>query len=183
MSMSKSMNSLAPLALAIVSLVILVATGGIILTEMQPTSYAEVDTTAEADQPSTPLPANYTLDGSTTSDYVQVSDTSVEVTYEDSSAGTNTTLTEGTDYEVYYEAGEVEVQNTSTTTDYDSTTDQYYTDYTYEEEGTATATLGQGQDALQTFSDFFQIIVVVGVAGVIFLLLGGLKRAGGRTMA
>jgi len=48
---------------------------------------------------------------------------------------------------------------------------------------TATNTLDAGQQALGTFGDFFQVIVVVGVAAVIFLLLGGLRRAGTASMA
>ena len=50
-------------------------------------------------------------------------------------------------------------------------------------EGTAYDTIGAGLDALSTFGDFFTVIVVVGVAAVIFLLLGALRRAGGRSMA
>jgi len=48
---------------------------------------------------------------------------------------------------------------------------------------TATDTMQAGQEALGTFGDFFTVIVVVGVAGVIFLLLGALRRAGGNSMA
>jgi len=40
-----------------------------------------------------------------------------------------------------------------------------------------------GQDALGTFGDFFTVIVVVGVAAVIFLLLGALRRSGASSMA
>ena len=49
--------------------------------------------------------------------------------------------------------------------------------------GTAETTIESGLDALSTFGDFFTVIVVVGVAAVIFLLLGALRRAGGRSMA
>jgi len=102
---------------------------------------------------------------------------------EDASAGINTTLDTDSDYVVYTEAGEVELQSSPGGVTYNGSEDQVYTTYDYEKEGTATATLGQGQSALQTFSQFFQVIVVVAVAAVIFLLLGGLKRAGNRTMA
>jgi len=47
----------------------------------------------------------------------------------------------------------------------------------------ATNVLDSGISALQTFSDFFTVIVVVGVAAVIFLLLGALRRAGNNSMA
>ena len=48
---------------------------------------------------------------------------------------------------------------------------------------TADNTIQSGQDALGTFGDFFTVIVVVGVAAVIFLLLGALRRAGNRSTA
>jgi type II secretory pathway component PulF len=48
---------------------------------------------------------------------------------------------------------------------------------------TASNTISAGESALGTFSDFFTVIVVVGVAAVIFLLLGALRRAGNNSMA
>jgi len=48
---------------------------------------------------------------------------------------------------------------------------------------TADNTVQAGQDALGTFGDFFTVIVVVGVAAVIFLLLGALRRSGASSMA
>jgi len=50
-------------------------------------------------------------------------------------------------------------------------------------ETTAQNTIQAGQDALGTFGDFFTVIVVVAVAGVVFLLLGALRSAGGRPTA
>lgn len=47
----------------------------------------------------------------------------------------------------------------------------------------ATAILDLGVDALNTFGDFFTVIVVIGIAAVLFLLLGAVKRAGGNSMA
>jgi len=48
---------------------------------------------------------------------------------------------------------------------------------------TADSTISAGAEALGTFGDFFTVIVVVGVAAVIFLLLGALRSAGDRSMA
>jgi len=45
-------------------------------------------------------------------------------------------------------------------------------------ETTAQNTIQAGQDALGTFGDFFGVIVVVAVAGVVFILLGSLRGAG-----
>jgi len=177
----KAVKDLAPMAFAIVSVVITVGLGAVVLTQMQTASYDTETVLGESNQPSSPLPANYTLDESTDSDFVQV--TSATVVLEDSSAGTNTTLTEGTDYELYKDEGKVELQSSPGGVTYDDTSDQVYTDYDYEQEGQATTLLGDGQNALGTFGDFLQVLVVVGVAAVIFLLLGGLRRAGGRSMA
>lgn len=47
----------------------------------------------------------------------------------------------------------------------------------------ATTVLDTGIDALTTFADFFTVIVVIGVAAVLFLLLGAVRRAGGNSMA
>jgi hypothetical protein len=47
----------------------------------------------------------------------------------------------------------------------------------------ATNVLDTGIGALTTFADFFTVIVVIGVAAVLFLLLGAVRRAGGNSMA
>jgi len=178
------LKNLAPTALAIVSLTILIGVGSVVLGEMEPVSYTDNRITNEVDQPSTPLPSNFTLDASNNADYVQVQDGSVTVVLEDSSAGTNTTLTEDTDYEVYYSAGEVELKSSPGGISYNTSEgDQVYTDYTTEEESTATTILGDGDSALETFSNFFTVIVVVAVAVVIFGLLSALRSAGNRSMA
>lgn len=160
-----------------------IAIGAVTLTEMNPVSYTDAQVTAEQDQPTAPFPSNYTLDASTKSEYVQVKENSVTVTYEDTSAGTNTTLTESTDYEIYLQDGKIELKNTTTTSSYDDANDYFYTDYEYEQESEATNILDSGQSALGTFGDFLTVIVVVGIAAVIFLLLNALKAAGGKTMA
>jgi len=177
----KAVKNLGPMALAVVSVVITVGLGAVVLTQMQTSSYDTQTVLDEADQPTSPLPANYTLDSSSDSDFVQVTDTTVVL--EDSSAGTNVSLTEGTDYVVYSEEGEVELQSTPGGVSYDDTSDQVFTTYDYERQGQAYNLLGDGQSALGTFGDFLQVIVVVGVAAVIFMLLGGLRKASGRSMA
>jgi len=47
----------------------------------------------------------------------------------------------------------------------------------------ASGVLDTGVNALQTFGSFFTVIVVIGIAAVLFLLLGAVKRAGGTSMA
>jgi len=148
---------------------------------MESSSYTETTITDEVDQPSEPLPTNYTLDASTNSDYVQV--ISAEVVLEDASAGTNTTLSEDGDYILYKDAGKIELKSSPGGVTYNGTEDQVYTTYDYDSESQATTVLGDGQNALGTFGDFLQVIVVVAIAAVIFLLLGGLRKAGRNTMA
>lgn len=180
--MRKAIQQVAPVALAIVTVAMVIGTGAILLGQFGEVSYAETDVAAETATPSTPLPTNYTLDGSTNADYVQISDGSVEVVLEDSSASSNTTLTEGTDYEVFYTDGKVELQSSPGGISYDDTSDTIYTDYSYESEGTASSVVDSGENALGTFGDFLVPLAVVAVAAVIFLLLGGMQLAGNRTM-
>lgn len=47
----------------------------------------------------------------------------------------------------------------------------------------AEGVLDTGVQALGTFADFFTVIVVIGVAAVLFLLLGAVRRAGSNSMA
>jgi len=177
----KALDSLAPVALAIVSVAVTVGIGAIVLLEMESSSYESTTVVDEVDQPSEPLPSNYTLDASSNGDYVEV--TSAEVVLEDSSAGTNTTLSEDGDYILYKDAGKVELKSSPGGVTYNDTEDQVYTTYDYDSESQATGLLGDGQDALGTFGDFLQVLVVVAIAAVIFMLLGGLRRAGKNTMA
>jgi hypothetical protein len=177
----KGIDDLAPVALAMVSLAILVGIGAVVLVEMEGSSYNNVDVVAESSQPGGPLPANYSLSEATGSSFVTV--TSTDVVLEDASASTNVTLEKGTDYVLYEDEGTVELQSTPGGVSYDDTSDTVYTDYSYDEEGQATSILGDGQNALSTFGDFFQVLVVVAIAAVIFLLLGALRKAGGRSMA
>jgi hypothetical protein len=183
LKLTDGVDSLAPLALSLISLVIVVVIGSIVLVEMEPATYTSVDVENEQAQPTSPLPTNVTVSGASAADYVQIEKGKVEVVLEDSSASSNITLSESSDYNVYYDSGNVEVQSDPGGVTYDETSDQVYITYSYEETNTGTATIGDGESALDTFSDFFQVLVVVGIAAVIFLLLGGLKRAGNRSMA
>jgi len=183
LKLNNGIDSLAPLALSLISLIIVIGIGSIVLVEMEPATYTGVDVENEQAQPASPLPSNITLSGVSEADYVQIEKGTVDVVLEDASAGSNVTLSETSDYEVYYDSGNVELQSSPGGVSYDDTSDQVYTTYTYEETSTGTATIGDGESALGTFSDFFTVLVVVGIASVIFLMLGGLKSAGKRSMA
>lgn len=161
----------------------MIGIGSVVITDLQDTTYTDLTVTGEKDTPSEPLPTNYTLDKSSGTDFVRIEEGSVTVTLEDASAGSNVSLTEDTDYIVYEQEGKVELQSTPGGVTYNDSEDTVFTDYTYEEENTATGIHNKALDALSTFSDFFVVIVVVAVAAVIFLLLQGLRRSGGRAMA
>jgi len=177
----KGIDDLAPVALAMVSLAIVVGIGAVVLVEMEGSSYNNVQVLNENSQPGGPLPANYSLSEASGSDFVTVTSTTVVI--EDASASSNVTLEQGTDYVLYEDQGTIEVQSSPGGVSYDDTSDSFYTDYSYDEEGQATSILGDGQNALSTFGDFFQVLVVVAIAAVIFLLLGALRKVGGRSMA
>lgn len=170
-------DKLGPLALSIVALAVIVGVGSIVLTQMEPVSYQTSSLQEEATTLSTPLPDNYTVTQESDADFEKITDDSTTVIFEDSSASTNTTLEEGTSYTVYYDKGKIEVQNTSATTDLEST-DNVYVDYKYEQSKTATEGLRTGVDSLSTFSDFFTVIIVIGVAAVLFILLRAVRGAG-----
>lgn len=172
-------DRLGPVALAIVTLAVVVGVGSIVLTQIEPVSYQDNTVTDETAQPSSPFPTNYTVSQQSDANFELIDADDVTVTYEDSSAGTNTTLTEGTHYNVYEEEGIIEyINTTSLFNDYDSTSDVFYNDYTWESSEDATGVLSTGVDSLQTFSDFFTVIVVIAISVVLFGLLRVVRGAG-----
>jgi hypothetical protein len=180
----KGQVSLGRLQTYVIAFVVIGVAGTVglsILATLQSTMTVDEAVSGELDQPTAPLPANYTLDKSTESDYVEVQPGSVEVKYYDSSAGTNTTLTEDTDYVVYNEEGTVEVLNTSTTTDYDDTSDEYYTDYTAEmEDAEARSGAQKGIDGMNEILGFLPVIGLVVAAAVVIGLVGRFGSNGRR---
>lgn len=179
MALDTGTRNLAVAALAIVSLAVIVGVGSIVLAEMQPASWQTSDVQEESNQPATPFPTNYTVaQQSSDADFEELNSEDVVVIFEDSDAGANTTLAESTDYNVYESAGNIELLNSTDTSDYDSASDTFYYEYTYEYSGDATSILGTGLSALQSFADFFTVIVVIAVAVVLFGLLRVVRGAG-----
>lgn len=163
----KGIKELAPFAIALISLVATVVVGSVTVAEMQDSAY--LDTSIENETfNATDDSYTYTVEEASSSDFVDLQRITV---YDTTSQSTEL------DAEIVdAEAGEIEV-NGSVDEEDESI------DYTYSQESQANGILDQGASALSTFSDFFVVIVVVGIAAVIFLLLGALRRAGGRTMA
>lgn len=181
---TKAIDMLAPGAIAVVSLAIVVAVGAVVLGNMQPVSYQDQDKGTEAFQPTSPLPTNITVSVATDADFVRVVEDSEILVYENASTATNTTLVQGTDYAPYYEEGIFEAQSPSALASYNDSEDNLYvTEYSYEYKGAAHVVLGTGLSALQTFANFFTIIVIMLVASVIFLLLRTVRRNGNRGTA
>lgn len=168
----QGLESLAPLALSIVGLAITVGIGAVVLAEMEGPSYDtenEIQTETDVDATTEPLfdlsPIGQGLD-------------SVTVTNLD----TGEVATEGEGYSIDdTEQGEIQIFDEGVFEGETSVDIEF--DYHYEVEGTATDTLQAGQQALSTIGDFFTVIVVVGIAAVIFLLLGALRNAGRNGMA
>lgn len=177
-NVSRGADKLAPVALAIVSLAVIVGVGSIVLTNFDEAAYETSDFQFESSSPATPFPTNYTVSVASDADFQNLVDGTETITFEDTSATTNTTLTSGSDYNVYADAGNYELLNTSATTDYDSGADNIYFEYEYEFSGTANSILDTGVASLQTFADFFTVIVVIAVAAVLFLLLRVVRGAG-----
>lgn len=170
-------DDLAPFALAIVSLVIIVGVGSMVLTEFQPAAFDDVLVEDDRYQPSDTLPTSFLLD------VVQegVVENSEQLWLDE--LGDNTDLIEleeGTDYEVLsYENGEIELKDSATLSAYNSAdNDEIVVDYEYQESTEASGILDTAVQAMQTFSDFFTVIVVIGIAAVIFMLLSVLRASG-----
>lgn len=177
MGMEKAVEQLGPLAVAFVFVGIVIAFGAVILGGMAELDavYDSVEANGTA-SPTTPLPTNIT--GLTTGDAGLDTTT---VYYDADSNGNLTTLVQGTDYNVYEDAGTLEILDSSTLSGYDETTDEIEYDYTYLQEGTASNVITAAQDALGTFGSFLGVIAIVALAAIIFVLLkvfGGMSSTG-----
>lgn len=164
----QGVSSLAPLALAIVSLAIIVGVGAVTLNQMTTASYTDTTVTNETFN-ATSDPYTYTVSVAGNADFVELQ----TVTVYESEAQT----TEVASYNISdASAGTV---NVSTTVDAGSES----IDYTYSQENASTGILDTGTSALKTFADFFTVIVVIGIAAVLFLLLNVVRGAGRMTTA
>lgn len=169
-----SLSRLQTYVIAFVTIGVAGTIGLNILGSLETSLTDDVEITAEVDQPSSPLPSNYTLDESTRSDFVEVQSGSVTVVLEDASSSTNTTLTEGEDYNVYYDSGNVELQSSPGGVSYDDTSDQVYTDYTAEVEDTESRQGSQNAtEGLNEVLGFLPVIGLVVAAAVVIGLVSG----------
>jgi len=176
----RGVKSLTPLAISLVILVMVIATGGIMLSQFQPASYVNNQVTGEAEASTGAVPETITTDNMAQG----VEDETI--TLYDNETETNYTLQKTEDYEVIsYDNGEFNVTNADVdgdgTNEVSNTDDTYYLDYTYNTKGTASGIIDQGLSALDTFGSFFTVIVVVGIGAVLLLLLQVFRTAGRST--
>lgn len=169
----KGQVSLSRLQTYVIAFVVIGVAGTVglnILGSLQSSLTDDVVITDEVDQPSEPLPSNYTLDESTRTDFVEIQSGSVTVVLEDSSAGTNTTLSEGTDYDVYYDSGNVELKSSPGGVTYNGTEDQVYTDYTAEVKDSESR---QGADnAIEGMNEILGFLPVIGLVVAAAVVIG-----------
>jgi len=171
-----SIDQMRQWGMGILVLGIMFAVGLAVLTDVQGQLYDETLVEDDSYQPATPLPTNISV----SPDGQGLVENSETLVLYDSSAGTNTTLTESTDYRVYEDVANFEVLNTSTTTDYDSASDEVFVTYEYKEEGTAYSAIGDTISAISEFTGWFGLIVLVIVASIIIgLVTSGFGRNSG----
>ncbi|EMA06160.1 hypothetical protein SAMN05443574_1403 [Haloarcula vallismortis] len=174
-----SLDRLQGYAIAFVVIGVVLTIGLSILGGVQDEMYLTEDVYDEMHQPSTPFPTNVTVDKASESDFLRVSTGSETVTFYDSSAGSNTTLSEGTDYNAYYDSGNFEMLNSSALNDYDSTADELYFDYEAEVEDTkARQGAGSAMDGLTTITSWLPIIALVVVSAIIIGLVSMFRGSG-----
>jgi len=168
-----SINRLQTYVIAFVVIGVAGSVGLSIMSGVQGSMTLYEDVTGEQDSPANPLPTNYTLDKSTESTFVEIQSGSVQVSFYDSSADTYTTLTEDTDYTVYYEQGEVTAKNSTALSDYDAASDHLETNYTAEMEDTdARQGAGYAIDGVNELLGWLPIIGLVVAAAVVLGLVG-----------
>lgn len=186
---AKEFRMMVPAAIALLAVIIAVGVGSIVLGEFQGQRTNTIDqltTTDEYDQPTATSGINpaqgfqqYTLNNKGPEDLASV-DT---VKFSDVSAGTNTTLTEGNNYTVDLTAATNQVNVTQVSAYNSSAGDAFFTTYTNQTRNAAYEVLGQGLLSLNTFADFFAVIVIMIVAGLVFMALSVVRGSRRRASA
>lgn len=109
--------------------------------------------------------------------------------FQDTSAGTNTTLTRGDNYTAPFQTTEGLDNGTYNFTNvdgYDTVSgtggdDALFANYTNTSANPADSTFNKALSAYQTLADFLVVIIVAAIAAIVFLLLGAMRRQGRRT--
>lgn len=158
-------DNLVPLAVALVTLTVILGVGSIIIGDFTEAGYDSLNVNNETFN-ATSDPYTHTVSVAGDAGFVEL--TSVTC-YADLAQSTELT---GNDCNISDAgAGDVTV---STTVDGGNES----LDFVYDAESDNTNVFKEAQDAILEFADFFTIIIVVGVAAVIFLLLSVVRRNG-----
>jgi hypothetical protein len=180
-----SLQKLKAFVLAFVVIGVAGTVGLDVMGTLQHSMTNDVTVLDESSQPSTPLPSSYTVDKASDGDFRELENDSVSVVFYDASASSNTTLTEDTDYVVTYSSGSVEIQDTTTTSSYNTSEgDKFYTDYTaILEDSQAQKGANNAIDGMNELLGFLPVIGLVVAAAVVIGLVSGFggSRSGRRT--
>lgn len=164
----KRISDLAPLAIAIVIIAIVVAMGATVLTNMDDEVYTANTIANETFNATTATGNEVTVAEASTDNFHQLTDVTV---YQSVAQSTEITAVKISDAS----AGKFKVNST---VDADSES----VAYNYEDENTATTTIGHGISALSDFSGWFSIMVLVVIAsiiiGIVVTSFGGKGRSG-----
>lgn len=167
-----SVGDIGPIALSLGVAVIIISVVALVLGTMTPQTYQETAVTNETFN-ATSDPYTLTVSHASDSDFVELTDATV---YKTSDYLNSTSELADSAYNISdSEAGTIELS-----TSVDSGNEAI--DYKYDEETTSTGILTKGKDAMSTFSDWFNIIVIVAVAAIILglvMLFRGSSRGGG----
>jgi len=175
-----SLDRIQGYAIAFVVIGVVLTVGLSILGGVEDAMYLTEDVSDEVHQPATPFPTNVTVDKASQSDFLRVSAGSETVTFYDSSAGSNTTLSEGTDYNAYYDAGKFEMLNSTSLNDYNDSEDELYFSYDAEvEDTTARNGASSAMTGLTTFTNWLPIIALVLVSSIIIGLVSMFRNSNG----
>lgn len=163
-----SIDQLQGYAIAFVVIGVVLTVGLSILGGVQEAMVLTESVYDESHSPSTPFPSNVTVDKASDAEFLQLEEDTEELVFYDSSAGSNTTLTSGSDYVSFYEDGVFELQNTTATEDYNDSEDSIYVDYTAEMEDTeARNGASSAMDGLTTFTEWLPVVALVVVAAIV----------------
>lgn len=137
--------------------------------------------TDEYHQPTGNVPLNVTVDQESDSQFARLSEHTVEVTFYDNSAGTNTTVTDSVD--IYADDGVIHVRNETDTFPYNDSNDAYWITYDWEQyDEEARQGTNETIDALSTFTGWMPMIALAIVAVVVisYFLIFRRRRTSGR---
>ena len=152
---------LAPLAIVMVVLAIVIGMGATILSEMEDNTWESLTETNESMGNITTVPHTYTVsDASSDTEFEEL--TSVTCYNDSANSGTETcSILSASD-------GTVNV-----TTNTDDTENEYIT-YTYDRDSDASNTIDDGVSAMSDFSGWFGILVLIVIASIVIGIIGKL---------